>query len=79
MIFHRHYMIEVARTYSSPRAVNSFTIDYYIRGFEREKILHGVTTILYRCNKNGCNKTKMIEMLGKEVAEDELEKMYRKS
>lgn len=60
---HRHEFQPVATTYAPPADSLSF---YWLPNAERERAVHGVTTILYRCHE--CGAMQSFQMLGSKQA-----------
>lgn len=61
MLFHKHKWIKIKETYIEPcrpKNVSRVYVDDLLR------LTSGMTTILWECEI--CNKTKIVEMLGKE-------------
>ena len=63
-MFHKHDWIEIARTYAPP-VTRGFTVEY-ICPEEFERILMGVTTIVWQCSDDNCQALRKEEMLGAE-------------
>ena len=63
-LFHRHEFLPVASTYAPPLDWSNAT--FFYEPEYRERAFHGVTTMLYRCDKCGALKT--FQMLGSRQA-----------
>ncbi len=62
-----HKWEEIARTYAPPIEGMKLKSEGK-RGFESlDRMLHGVTTIVFKCSDKECAKLKKIECLGKEI------------
>lgn len=83
--FHKHKLIEHARTYTPPAdgvQIKLGTMTVYrpeLAAKLLEKATHGLTTVLFRCQDQTCTFTKTVEMYGKIMERDVLEKMYDNS
>jgi hypothetical protein len=65
-LFHRHQFELVAKTYSAPKArIHDFKNVNDNTG-TLERMLHGVTSFVWKCKDENCAKTIVEQALGKE-------------
>lgn len=62
-MFHKHDWKEITRTYSGRVNVNGKSQGYTAE--EIQRIICGVTTILWECQDKSCQKLRKEELLGK--------------
>ncbi len=63
---HNHKWKEMLRTYSPPRMDNITRMDNSDI-FSSQKMIHGVTTILWECQDVECQELRKEELLGKSI------------
>ena len=64
-MFHRHKWVEIERFHAEP--VVKLKVGTCLEPFEFQKLVMGVTTILYECRR--CGKQRRREILGKSTKE----------
>ena len=68
---HKHKWKEIARMYAPSTVVKNLRTD---NDRTMEKVLFGVTTIVFKCSDESCGELKKIESLGKEASGEVSEK-----
>lgn len=63
---HQHDWAEHARTFAPPAPANAKGMQYTTHA-ELMRLLHGVTTFVFRCRADGCGAVKTVECLGSVV------------